>query len=128
LEAQQSLLEAVAPLEALSAESLTVWGSALPEVQSSQEELLAAERRLSALDARAGAGVPDPLRPVAQAVEVVGSTGASGLEADLRGLLDELASTTDTRAAAALGERAQLSAEAAEAVATGQSGAAGERL
>ena len=120
LESQQTFLEALAPLEGLSDESLTVWGSTLPTVQESLTDVLAARRVLASYDAGAAGHVGNPVRSIEHAVEVVGSSATESLTGQLEELLVELEGVGTTREAAVLGERAGPLAESAGAAEAGQ--------
>lgn len=128
LAGQQLLLESIAPMEGLSEESLTVWGTTLPDVQEAQSSLLASRRALGELDGGAPDRVTDPRKATNHAIEIVGAAATASLTTELEGLINELDSVSNTREAAVLGERAALSEETAAAAALGQQGDPAETL
>lgn len=125
---QVTLLTALAPLESLSADSLTVWGTALPEVQQAQSSVLASQRALEKIDSGFAEKVADPRTATTHAIEVVAGAADASLTASFQELLADLESVDQTSGAAALGERAELAEAAAGAAATGLQGGAEERL
>lgn len=114
---QQALMTAVAPMAGLSEDSLAVWGTALPDLEQAQSDLLASRRALAEYDEGAGARVTDPRPATEQATDVVTDRATKALSEQLTGLLEEMRSVRTTSEAAALGERASGPAEAAAAVA-----------
>ncbi|MGN0065114.1 MAG: hypothetical protein ACI379_12810 [Nocardioides sp.] len=117
LSSEADLLEAVVPLEALTPESLTAWGTAYPVLSDSVSALGDARSRLAEQDV--DAGVRDPRPAWANAARVVRTHAAEALDAELASLVTELATVRNTTGAAVLGARAAAAAHTAEAALTG---------
>jgi hypothetical protein len=125
---QRDLIEAVATLEALSAEDLLVWGAAQPAIAQARDSLADSKDALDRAEAGASERVPDPGPALDSLFDTVGHTAADALTGELSELVDRLGTAENTAMTAQVGASGGPLAEAATSVGAGQVGGLAVRL
>lgn len=120
LAGQLALLEAIAPMEDLAVNSLTVWGVARPQMEEAQASLDESMTALARLDEGVDVHMPDSRPAMTQSAQIVGGVAVTSLTDELEKLVDDLSAVTTTTQAAAIGQEVGDLDEAAVAVAEGQ--------
>jgi hypothetical protein len=120
--AERDVVAALAPLERLADDPLSVWGSSHAALTSAVEDETRTRSQLRAVDAGAVRGLPDTAGAVRRAAATVGAALVDDVQRAAATVLDDLARATRTAdlrtaAARAVGQR--------EAVAAAQAGLTG---